>query len=671
MRAIAVRVAFLVLSFTFSGWVPVALSAPTVTELQKSFGITYSDLDGDGIFEGRGGLDASSYVITSATRQDESNKVVRVWRTALEFDVSAFNSNAKQISSAKLVLQTTFSRNLMVQLPDGTYASVKWTVNAYRGDGVPLASDVLEINPIVRNLSVAAYSIIEIDVSDFVRMQAASNASHVGFMLQIEDDYALNTYQDSWIIAADDPGQALVGPRLVITSGPVVLDNGTVNVDTQTNLMWLDLSETANISYYGILTGVGGWLANGWRFATIDEIATLWDHMGITYREAPQGNYGELDAVNNFFVVFGLLGQDPNIGLRASQGWTDPAGTGVSSPTTANAASVCSFYDLTCADVTNLHAGWYYASPDIGSYLVKPVGSDTAPLKNFSLSTPIVAGCKTLKGLVELTSAAPVGGLVLNVSDTLASAMPPTAVIVPEGAMTKSFVIATAPVASTENGTVSVSFGATSKSQPLAVRPMGPASLTLSPTSVASGNSVSGKITLECKAGPGPVTVDLGSSNPAVANPGAANIVVPQTLQSAVFTVSTGTALSKTYATISGSANGISKSKRLTVTPAASVSSSSLRFGSVTVGATSPTLNVLLYNKGAVAFSVNSISLTGSYASWFAQSHNCPASLPAGASCTIGVTFKPLAVASRSAKLTIATSATSTPLGVSLSGTGI
>jgi hypothetical protein len=34
------------------------------------------------------------------------------------------------------------------------------------------------------------------------------------------------------------------------------------------------------------------------------------------------------------------------------------------------------------------------------------------------------------------------------------------------------------------------------------------------------------------------------------------------------------------------------------------------------------------------------------------------------------VTFRPLAVASKSAKLTIATSATSTPLSVALSGTG-
>jgi len=295
----------------------------------------------------------------------------------------------------------------------------------------------------------------------------------------------------------------------------------------------------------------------------------------------------------------------------------------------------------------------------------------TASRIGLSLKATSVAGCRSLSGMVEIPTRAPVGGRTVNLSDTLLSAGVPASISVPEGATTESFLIKTTPVSASETGSVRAVSGALANSQELTVRPMGPASVTLSPTSVASGNSVSGKVTLECKAGPGPVTVDLASSNPAVADPVAANIAVPQALQSAMFTVSTGTALSKAYATISGSANGITKSKRLTVTPAASVSSASLRFGSVTVGATSPTLDVLLYNNGAVAFSVNSISITGTYASWFSQSNNCPANLAAGAWCTISVRFTPQAALTKSAKLTIATSATSTPLSVSLSGTGI
>ncbi len=292
-------------------------------------------------------------------------------------------------------------------------------------------------------------------------------------------------------------------------------------------------------------------------------------------------------------------------------------------------------------------------------------------LRNFTLGSAMVAGCKSVKGTVGLSSPAQPGGLVLGVSDTLAAAAAPETVKIPEGATTKTFYFKTVPVTALESGTVTVSLGGEGLSQPLTVRPMGLSSLTLSPTTVVGSQPVTGKATLECKAGPGPVAVDLSSSNPAVASPVAASIVVPQSLQSSNFNVVTNAVQAKSYATITGAANGISKSKKLTVNVAAAISPTSLKFGSVPVGQTGAPLNTTLTNKGAAAFSVNSISVTGTAATWFARTHNCPASLPAGASCTIAVTFKPLAAASKSAKLTVATSATSTPLSVSLSGTGI
>ena len=63
--------------------------------------------------------------------------------------------------------------------------------------------------------------------------------------------------------------------------------------------------------------------------------------------------------------------------------------------------------------------------------------------------------------------------------------------------------------------------------------------------------------------------------------------------------------------------------------------------------------------------------LTGTNAKYYAQSSDCGATLDAGASCTIGVTFTPTVTGIKSAKLSITTSATSTPLSVSLSGTGV
>jgi len=296
---------------------------------------------------------------------------------------------------------------------------------------------------------------------------------------------------------------------------------------------------------------------------------------------------------------------------------------------------------------------------------------DPAELSSLTLSSAVVAGCKRVTGRVTLSTAAPSGGRIVSIAETLESATAPLTVTVPAGATTRTFAISTAAVAATETGTVTVTLGATSLDRELSVRPMSLTSVRLSPTTIAGSQPVTGTATLECRAGPGPITVDLASNNAAVASPIAASIVVPQGVQSQTFGVTTTVVLARTSVTIAGTANGITRSKKLTVNVAAAVSPTSLRFGSAAVGTVSAPLNTTLTNNGATAVSINSIGLTGTAASWFAQTNNCPASLAAGASCTISVTFTPAAAASKSAKLSIATSATSTPLSVSLSGTGI
>jgi Tol biopolymer transport system component len=291
-------------------------------------------------------------------------------------------------------------------------------------------------------------------------------------------------------------------------------------------------------------------------------------------------------------------------------------------------------------------------------------------LSAFSLKQDVVAGCKSVSGVVTLLNPAPAGGLVVTLSDTLPSASPPATITVAAGTTSKSFSIKTSPVAALQSGSVSATVADEVLVDDLAVRPMGPLSVSLSPFSIVGGLTGKGTVKLECAAGPGPVTVDLSSSNAAVAAPVAASIVVPQGSQSASFDIATKTVLAKSTANITGTANGLAKSKRLTVNVAASVSPTSLKFGSLPVGQTSAPLSTVLKNNGAVAFSITSIALTGTSATWFAQTSTCGSTLAPGASCTISVTFSPLAAASKSAKLVIATSATSTPLSVSVSGTG-
>lgn len=299
---------------------------------------------------------------------------------------------------------------------------------------------------------------------------------------------------------------------------------------------------------------------------------------------------------------------------------------------------------------------------------VKVGGYDLSAL---TLSKSEVPGCKPVTGKVTLTGPAPAGGVLVALSDNLAATTLPATVTVPAGATYKTFSIASAPVAGKQSGIVVATAGPITKTQALAVRPMGLLSLSLAPTTVVGGIKSTGTAKLECAAAPGPITVSLSSSVPAVAAPVAASVVVPQGASSVAFDVATSIVPARSTASVSAVANSISKSRTLTVTPRAAVTPTSLKFGSVAVGATSAPLVATLSNKGNQSFVVSSIAVTGSYAGAFPMSHNCPGSLSPGASCSISVQFKPTIAASRSAKVTISTTATSSPLSVALSGTGI
>lgn len=56
-----------------------------------------------------------------------------------------------------------------------------------------------------------------------------------------------------------------------------------ITLDTDTNLEWLSLNATANLSYLDVLGGTGGYTTTyGFRYATGQEISLLHQHAGIT-----------------------------------------------------------------------------------------------------------------------------------------------------------------------------------------------------------------------------------------------------------------------------------------------------------------------------------------------------------------------------------------------------
>ena len=72
-------------------------------------------------------------------------------------------------------------------------------------------------------------------------------------------------------------------------------------------------------------------------------------------------------------------------------------------------------------------------------------------------------------------------------------------------------------------------------------------------------------------------------------------------------------------------------------------------------------------NPGASAIAISSIVTSGP----FAQTNTCGSALAAGASCTVNVTFGPTAGGAASGELAITNNATASPIGASLSGTGL
>jgi hypothetical protein len=103
------------------------------------------------------------------------------------------------------------------------------------------------------------------------------------------------------------------------------------------------------------------------------------------------------------------------------------------------------------------------------------------------------------------------------------------------------------------------------------------------------------------------------------------------------------------------------------INPKASVSPSSINFGTIKVN-TTLSKTVVITSTGDTPLLISNVALSGS--TDFTKSGSCAASLSKNQSCTITVTFQPSAKQSRTGTLKFTDNATSSPQSVSLSGKG-
>jgi hypothetical protein len=116
-----------------------------------------------------------------------------------------------------------------------------------------------------------------------------------------------------------------------------------------------------------------------------------------------------------------------------------------------------------------------------------------------------------------------------------------------------------------------------------------------------------------------------------------------------------------------GAASPQSVSLAGTGTAPVSVSPSSLSFGNVTAGSTSPAKLVTVSNGQTVPVAFTNISAAGDFV---VTGNTCGASIGPGASCVISVAFAPAALGARNGTLTIAHDAPASPQSVALTGNG-
>ncbi len=107
--------------------------------------------------------------------------------------------------------------------------------------------------------------------------------------------------------------------------------------------------------------------------------------------------------------------------------------------------------------------------------------------------------------------------------------------------------------------------------------------------------------------------------------------------------------------------------------PGVGLAPTSLDFGNQLLATTSAPMTVTLTNTGAAALTINSFAPSGDFAATSTGASACPtspATLAAGANCTINVTFTPTASGARTGSLSVTDNAGGSPQIMTLSGNG-
>jgi hypothetical protein len=219
--------------------------------------------------------------------------------------------------------------------------------------------------------------------------------------------------------------------------------------------------------------------------------------------------------------------------------------------------------------------------PTTGVYTIEVTSTAVGATGSFTLELmgtvkltvspdPVAGSCKPVSGKVQLSPAAPAGGVILSLhKGSLTAVTLPSTLTIPAGAKSKTFTISTTAVAASQTGTITADWGSSGDAygtDSLTIRPIEPTSVTLSPPTVNEGSSSTATVTLEC-APPADFTLTLTSNKPQWARPASSTLTIPAGSASGTVLVNTFDVSTTSTATIKAAANGKAKSAKLTINP--------------------------------------------------------------------------------------------------------
>jgi hypothetical protein len=406
-------------------------------------------------------------------------------------------------------------------------------------------------------------------------------------------------------------------------------------------------SANVSVSTSGVATKSTATLTANYNTASVNATLTITPEIPSTLKFSPSSFVGG-GSTTGTVTLAAPAPQDTSVALAIVSG-----GTAIASlPSSVTVLAGSSSANFTVATNPVSVSTTPKISATLNGTTVNGTFTVTANIpSSLSFSPSSVTAGQSSTGTVSFAAAVPSDTTVTLAVTAGSSAVGsiPASVKVLAGTTSATFTVSTVNVLAKTTVTVSATANGGTKTANLTVNANTPSSVSFVPSSVVSGQSSTGTVKL-LSAAAGDITVTLtvtaGSSAVTSIPP---SVVVPNGATSATFTVVTANVSAKTTVTVSGTANGASKTGNLTVSP---ITPSSLSFSpSTTVAGQSSTGTVTLNAAALGPLTVNLAVTAGS---------NSVLSIPASVTVATGAKTATFSVVTTdvSTKTTVTVSAT-------------